>query len=37
VTLTIGEPLPVDGLTDADARALSEKVRDAVEEGLGKS
>jgi 1-acyl-sn-glycerol-3-phosphate acyltransferase len=37
VTLTIGSPLPVDGLTDADARALSEKVRGAVEEGLGKS
>jgi 1-acyl-sn-glycerol-3-phosphate acyltransferase len=37
VRLTIGEPLAVEGLTDADSRALSEKVREAVEERLGKS
>jgi 1-acyl-sn-glycerol-3-phosphate acyltransferase len=35
VKLTIGEPIPVDGLSEADAAALSERVRDVVRRNLG--
>ncbi|MGH9388048.1 MAG: lysophospholipid acyltransferase family protein, partial [Vicinamibacteria bacterium] len=34
VRLTIGEPMLVDGLTEADAGALSERVRDVVRKKL---
>lgn len=34
VRLTIGEPIPVEGLSEADASALSERVRDVVQRNL---
>jgi 1-acyl-sn-glycerol-3-phosphate acyltransferase len=34
VRLTIGEPMPVEGLTEADAGTLSERVRDVVRRTL---
>ena len=34
VRLVIGEPLPVEGLTETDAAALSEQVRDVVRRSL---
>ena len=34
VRLTIGEPIPVDGLAESDAAALSERVRAVVERAL---
>jgi 1-acyl-sn-glycerol-3-phosphate acyltransferase len=37
VRLTIGEPIPVDGLTEADASLLSQRVRDVVQENLERS
>jgi 1-acyl-sn-glycerol-3-phosphate acyltransferase len=37
VRLTIGAPIPVDGLDEADAYALSRRVRDAVQRNLEES